>query len=412
MKRPKINVYDFRDKFRNTQNTVFNTLNKLLSMYEYKNFPETFSVRNFELYLHLYGFSINAIAKPRDGVEGLYTFNGGLGGEPDIYHFPTLAIVANPALDKSLNLKIGTECVVVKNDSLLQGTMPIIEKYSSLLAEAELSMLIKIISSRTSTLISASDSRTIQSAKDYLCDLESGKLGVIADNAFLESLKTQPYAGGGAGAENLTDLIEIRQYLRACLNNDLGLPSNYNLKRERISNTESQFDYEALKPFIDDMTKCRKQGIEEINALFGYNIEVELSSSWAQVQQIRPENVEGEDKLNPNTADTDNITIEPIEETYIKEDNDKEEEAPEVDNKDEVTPEESDKSEEATEESDKSEEATEESDKEEEATEESDKEEEGSEESDTRDIDTDTESDTSDTDTENEEDADKEDEEK
>ena len=395
MKRPKINVYDFRDKFRNTQNTVFNTLNKLLSMYEYKNVPDTFSVRNFELYLHLYGFSINAIAKPRDGVEGLYTFNGGLGGEPDIYHFPTLAIVANPALEKSLNLKIGTECVVVKNDSLLQGTMPIIEKYSSLLAEAELSMLIKIISSRTSTLISASDSRTIQSAKDYLCDLESGKLGVIADNAFLESLKTQPYAGGGAGAENLTDLIEIRQYLRACLNNDLGLPSNYNLKRERISNTESQFDYEALKPFIDDMTKCRKQGIEEINELFGYNIEVELASSWAQVQQIRPENVEGEDKLNPNTADTDSITIEPIEETYIKE------EAPEDDNKEEATPEESDK-EEAT---------PEESDKEEEAPEESDKEEEGSEESATSDT-GDTESDTSDTDTENEKDDDKEDEEK
>lgn len=395
MKRPKINVYDFRDKFRNTQNTVFNTLNKLLSMYEYKNVPETFSVRNFELYLHLYGFSINAIAKPRDGVEGLYTFNGGLGGEPDIYHFPTLAIVANPALDKSLNLKIGTECVVVKNDSLLQGTMPIIEKYSSLLAEAELSMLIKIISSRTSTLISASDSRTIQSAKDYLCDLESGKLGVIADNAFLESLKTQPYAGGGAGAENLTDLIEIRQYLRACLNNDLGLPSNYNLKRERISNTESQFDYEALKPFIDDMTKCRKQGIEEINALFGFNIEVELSSSWAQVQQIRPENVEGEDKLNPNTADTDIITIEPIEDSYIKEE----------------VPEETDKEEEAPEDDNKEEEAPEESDKEEEASEDNDKEEEGSEESATSDN-SDTESDTSDTDTENEKDADKEDEEK
>lgn len=385
MKRPKINVYDFRDKFRNTQNTVFNTLNKLLSMYEYKNIPDTFSVRNFELYLHLYGFSINAIAKPRDGVEGLYTFNGGLGGEPDIYHFPTLAIVANPALDKSLNLKIGTECVVVKNDSLLQGTMPIIEKYSSLLAEAELSMLIKIISSRTSTLISASDSRTIQSAKDYLCDLESGKLGVIADNAFLESLKTQPYAGGGAGAENLTDLIEIRQYLRACLNNDLGLPSNYNLKRERISNTESQFDYEALKPFIDDMTKCRKQGIEEINALFGYNIEVELASSWAQVQQIRPENVEGEDKLNPNTADTDSITIEPIEDSYIKE--------------------------EVPEETDKEEEAPEDDNKEEEASEDNEKEEEGSEESATSDN-SDTESDTSDTDTENEKDADKEDEEK
>ena len=338
MKRPKVTTYDFRDKYRNTQNTVFNTLNKLLSMYEYKNVPETFSVRNFELYLHLYGFSINAIAKPRDGVEGLYTFNGGLGGEPDIYHFPTMAIVANPALDKSLNLKIGKDCVVVKNDSLLQGTLPIIEKYASLLAEAELSMLIKIISSRTSTLISASDSRTIQSAKDYLCDLESGKLGVIADNAFLESLKTQPYASGGAGAETLTDLIEIRQYLRACLNNDLGLPSNYNLKRERISNTESQFDYEALKPFIDDMTKCRELGIQEINELFGYDIEVSLSSSWKQVQQIRPENVEGEDNRNPNTADDTEPEVTTIIEDVPEETEEaesKEEETEEAESKEE-----------------------------------------------------------------------------
>lgn len=391
MKQPKITVYDFRDKHLNTQNTIFHTLNKLMSMYEYKNVPDTFSVRNFELYLNIYGFSINAIAKPRNGDEGLYTFNGSLGGVPDIYHFPTLAIVANPALEKSLELKIGEECVVVKNDSLLQGTMKIIEKYSTLLSEAELSMYIKIISARASTLISASDSRTIQSAKDYLSDLENGKLGVIADNAFLESLKTQPYAGSGTGAENLTDLIEIRQYLRACLNNDLGLPSNYNLKRERISNTESQFDYEALKPFIDDMTKCRKKGIEEINALFGYNIEVELASSWAQVQQIHPENVEGENKLNPNTADTDLITedtqasTEEEKEEFTSEESDKEDEASEENDKEEVTSEEADNDEESSEEDDKEEETSEESDKEEDASEADDKEEEASEDDDKED---------------------------
>ena len=385
MKRPKITTYDFRDKFRNTQNTVFNTLNKLMSMYEYRNVPDTFSVRNFELYLHVYGYSINAIAKPRDGEEGLYTFNGGLGGEPDINYFPTLAIIANPALEKSLELKIGKECVVVKNDSLLQGTMPIIEKYATLISEAELSMYIKIISARASTLISASDTRTIQSAKDYLTELEMGKLGVIADNAFLESLKTQPYASGGSGAETLTDLIEIRQYLRACLNNDFGLPSNYNLKRERISNTESQFDYEALKPFIDDMTKCRKKGIEEINNLFGYNIEVKLSSSWEQVQLIHPENVEGVDNMNPNTAETpaekrdyvetDSIkVVEKEEETENKEE-DTENKEEETESKEEDTESKEEDTEEETAEGENKEETTEETEDTEEDDEEKKKEE-------------------------------------
>ena len=132
-------------------------------------------------------------------------------------------------------------------------------------------------------MISASDDRTKASAEKYLEDVANGKLGVIAESAFLEGLKSQPY--GHTGNTSLTNLIELMQYQKASWYNELGLNANYNMKRESINSGESQLNDDALIPLVDDMLRQRELGAEKVNEMFGTNITVKLAYAWEDNQQ-------------------------------------------------------------------------------------------------------------------------------
>ena len=262
---------------------VFYMLNRTQVMFDYKNLPETIPARNLEIMLQLNGNIFFTKVKGE-----FYVFTGGLGGERDVYYEPTIYTVANPYLNYSKNLVIGEDGILIRNDSYGVGLLPMFQKYAALLAENELTMRIADINDRIMFLLAAADDRTKASAEKFLADVKDGKLGVISDNAFLESLKALPTAT--QNAVRLTDLIEFEQYLRAGWFNDLGINANYNMKRESISPDEAQLNDDALLPFVDDMLEMRRIGIEEVNKKYNLDIEVNLASSWLkeQMQQITP----------------------------------------------------------------------------------------------------------------------------
>ena len=99
---------------------------------------------------------------------------------------------------------------------------------------------------------------------------------------FLNGITTQPY--GEHNYQRLTDLIEYQQYMKASWFNELGLNSNYNMKREAITSNESQLNDDMLLPLIDDMMTCRKRFIDEVNAMFGTEISIDWASSWKDNQ--------------------------------------------------------------------------------------------------------------------------------
>lgn len=270
----KVN-HDPRDKDRAAYYHVGYMLDRTQQMFTYDGLPDTIPARMLELYLQINGHL--AFAR-HDG--GLYVYTGGLGGEPDVYYQPTIYTIANPAQNWSANLAIGQECVVMRNDSLYLGLIPLFRRYAHALAENELSLWVSDINSRMISLISASDDRTIESARKYLEDVEKGKLGVIAENAFLEGLKAQPLTASGRPV--LMDLMEYEQYLKSGWYNDIGLDSNYNMKRERLNTAEVEMNNDSLAPLVDDMLHCREEGLKAANALFGTEMTVRLASAWEQ----------------------------------------------------------------------------------------------------------------------------------
>lgn len=265
-------LYDYTNKTTNVLHYRYQILNKILTMFKYHGLPVTIPQRNLELQLIQNGYSCIA-----EYNNNLYAFYGGLGGEPNVYNEPTICTVANSALNLSKEFTIDRDCVIMRNDSMLLGMLPTVNRYATELTENDISTIVAMINSRITTIFSTGDNQTKESAIQYLHDISIGRLGVVSDNTFIESLKVNPV---GQKTQLFSELIQINQYLKACLNNDIGLQANTQLKKERLVSAEVETSSEGVYPIVDDMINQRREALEKINAMFGTNISVEFTSSW------------------------------------------------------------------------------------------------------------------------------------
>lgn len=265
-------MIDLTDKKRQLSNFKAVMFDKTLSMFVWEGLPESLPEVELEKLLQLNGFAV--IAK----YEGkLYAFDAGFKGQ-NVYNRPTHAIISNPALNFNATLEIDKDCVLIKNDDMQQGLTRVYDKYGQLLIENEITMLINDYNKRIPFTISASDDATIVSAKAYLQKIIDGSIGVIGENKLFKSLNINQAAT--TSVTDFADLYGYHQFLTAELNNLIGLATNNNMKRERLTTNEIEVNKNASYPFTDNMLRNRQTAVDKINELFGTDIKVEYSSIW------------------------------------------------------------------------------------------------------------------------------------
>lgn len=264
-------------------------------MFEYENLPSTIPQRQLELILQTNGWiSVFQATERKTGQKALYASFGGLAGAPNPYYLPSEFVLANPALTGQNNYKINDDCVIIPNDSTYQGLTPMLSRYAKLIAENEVSIGVAEVNARLISLITAEDDTQKAAAEKLIKDVYDGKLSVVGNVNVFEGLKTLPYSSSGQN-NNLTQLIEMQQFLKASCFNELGINSNYNMKRESINASEAQMGEDALIPLALDMLHCREEGVEKVNEMFGTDIRVKLASVWENnvlENDIVAENVE------------------------------------------------------------------------------------------------------------------------
>ena len=295
--------WDRTEKDVNVRNQVLYMINRSLLMFRYHGLPESIPAIELERILQTNGYA--GITE----VNGeLYALYGGLGGMYDAYGRPTIMTVANPWLNFNATLTIGEDVTLMRNDTMMMGLIPIFSKYTTIMNENEITMVLASISKRVNNLISVSDDNTAESARTYLKKLEEGDLGYIFESKLFESLKTSPMGSGGH--VQLTELIELQQYLKASMYNEIGLNANFNMKRERLNSSEVEMNSDNLYPLVDNMLEHRRLALEEINKKYGLNISVEFNSSWDyRINQGEPINTQG-----VGTGGDEAVTDQPEEE--------------------------------------------------------------------------------------------------
>ena len=267
-------------------------LNKSLTMFEWKNLPDTLPAVEIEKQLQTNGYSI--IAK----VQGnIYAFQGGFSGQ-DPYNQPTKAIVNNPSLKYNSTFTINEDCVIIKNDDMQQGLIHIYNKYGTLLIENQITMLMTDYNYRMPFTISSKDDSTTQSAREYLQKVIDGSLGVIGEAKLFDALKVTPT--NNKGVNSFADLYGYQQFIEAQLNNTIGLATNNNMKRERLTTNEIEVNKNASYPLIDNMLRNRKQAVEKINKMFDLEIDVEFSSIWNGTNEDDNNGTNGDNLTNNN----------------------------------------------------------------------------------------------------------------
>lgn len=282
-----INLIDYVKKKTKSSEYYFRyLLDRTMMMFEYKNLPDTIDPNVLERYLQ-----VNGVACITEAKGKLYCFGGSWGGEQDVYYRPTKFIIANPHIsqlteDKTFTKEVtifGDEPhtgVLMRNDTEWASLTPLIARYAVLMCENCVTIRVADIMLRILALLTAGTDKEKKSAEAYLSKLEAGELGIIGSNSFKQSINMQsPPSNNGS---YLTQFIELQQYLKGSFFNELGLRANYNMKREAIGAGESTLDADAILPLCDNMLKCRREDISQLNDLYGLDIKVDFSSAWLE----------------------------------------------------------------------------------------------------------------------------------
>lgn len=322
-----------KDKFKygvcdveQNYNFYFNwLLGKLHEIFVWENLPqgvdETFM--NQELFLNGY-----CCFFAQDG--NIYGLNAGLGGAPNEYYEPTEAIIANPVLG-SKNLKIDDECVIMWNtkedkDSICgtKGLYPLIHQTATLLADNIVSINCAQINTRVQALVVADSTPQKNSAELVMKELYSGKPYKVLEDTMIDKIKVNPITANPAA--NISELVELHQYIIANFYNNIGIKTNYQMKKERMITDEINSLNDFLAVSLDAMLSSRQEAVEKINEMFGTNISVKLKD-YLQVfiedNESPEEQSAGEDIQEANEKDDAPASVNDQEaaEPYKREEN-------------------------------------------------------------------------------------------
>lgn len=281
------------DKEKSVQEIATYFLLRLMKMFKYEGLPEEIPVDclNKMLLTNGYGFftkykSTNSLGEQKDQF---YFFKGRMGDVIDAYYRPTKIIVSNPGANcyETFDLAkqkggtyYGEKGVIIRNDTLYHGLMPLILRYSYLLAENLITMRTADVFLRIIALISAQDDKTYVSAGEFIKAIENGKMMAVAEGKFFEGVKMQsPPSNNGS---YLTQFIEYQQYFLGSFFNEIGLNANFNMKRESIAKSESSLNEDSMLPLCQNMLMCRQEDFNVVNEMFGLDIKVSFDSAWLQ----------------------------------------------------------------------------------------------------------------------------------
>lgn len=283
-------TYSITNKIKNVHSIIDGVLNKTLTMFLYTNLPDTLPIEELEKILQLSGVGfVTMIDEQLVILKGDYNYD-----EVDIYNrpFKINCYLPNKKQYKMFNISDG---VIIKNDYLERGLLPIFRKWGYLINESELTLIIANRYKRMVKTFIANDDPTAESVRNYLTKVDNGESSVIASNILWDSIKID----SETNTNTLHELIEYDNYIKSELYKEIGLYSNDNMKKERLITSEVENGMNSIYPLVDNMLNCRKQAIDEINKKFNTVISVEFTSSWEYRlnlgENLTEEEVEEED---------------------------------------------------------------------------------------------------------------------
>lgn len=281
-------------------------LNKASSIFVYENVPDTIDIDFLKTSLLLNG-NLTFFKES----EGLRCWTCGLSDRVTHYNTNSKAILAHPCY-KSREMKIGKDCEVVYNSPIDKwtplGIRPLLEQYSTLLADNLVSINTAQINSRVSSIYVATDNASAKSGELALKRIYSGKpYTIVESNPVFEGFKVNPISTTHNGI--ISELVDLHNYILANFYKSIGVMDNEVSKKERMITGEIDSQRNGTEYNVFDMLAIRQECFEKVNSLFGTNITVSLNPLLIQKEEQEYEEVVNEDGIETErdleTTDSD-----------------------------------------------------------------------------------------------------------
>ena len=222
-----------------------------------------------------------------DFNEKLYACIGNRGGAPNEYYLPSRFIIANPVLG-SKEVRIGEDGVVIYNTKIDKyvwtGTGPIfasglcdyIAQTATILADNVISINCVQVNTRVSTFFTADSESQALEGEATLKKMYAGCPYLILKSDILEKLNINP-VNAAAASQNITELIELNNFVISSFFQNIGIRANNNMKRERLVTDEVEAQNDYLEINVLEFLAPWQDGLDEVNKMYGTSLKVRLN---------------------------------------------------------------------------------------------------------------------------------------
>lgn len=249
-------------------------IQKLISVFKFEGLPDYWSKDYFLYTLFVFGY-VTVFNTDKFGIIPQHCSLAGY----DVFYRPNKCLVANPLINKTLELKIGYNCELVKMQPDYCGAWDIISYYADLMALASESIAVNLINSKFAYVFAADSKTGAESLKKLYDEIAGGKPAAFADKnlfkedgspswvMFINNLR-QNYIGG--------DLLEDLAKIDSRFNTDIGIPNVNIAKNSGVSDSEVMSNNVDTKSKASLWLETIQDGVNKVNDMFGLDISVSL----------------------------------------------------------------------------------------------------------------------------------------
>lgn len=305
--------YDIIDKEQSVCDFDLDFLNRSLGMFDYEKLPDTIPEDDAESILQINGAGIVT-----DHNDDLIMLWGSWAPPYNCYYKPMNVLVCNPwaKIDRTYKIQDDEEAVLIKNDPRCRGLMPIFNRAATMMTEAQITFYRALINFRAMFVFTGDEDADKKTADEFMKAIEEGKSGKMLTAGFEKQIAAQPLL---AQASNyITQSIEAQQYVIAKMfNEQIGLQSTFNMKRERQTANETQLDEDPLRPLIDAMLEERQKGWDKVNRKYGTDVSVSFKGVWSKYNKSLIKDGDGMPAIEDETVEDPAAEIEEVLEEAV-----------------------------------------------------------------------------------------------
>lgn len=271
----------------------YNRLTELaISMFEWKNLPETIDPRFLELILFADGFGVFFY----DEVLGYLTLRTMIGGPLDVYQIPTMRrAYASNGYNRELDPE---NSVLIFNNMLHCNSLLEVENFSHRLWELDRIIDVNAKAQKTPILISCDESQRL-TMKNVYAKYDGNQPVIYGDkNIRPDSIKVL-----STGAPYVADkLYTLKTEIWNEALTFLGISNINVVKKERLITDEVTRNLGGVMASRYSRLNARQQACEQINKMFGLNVECVYREDF---RSDDPDYLEDESEINDPTVEGD-----------------------------------------------------------------------------------------------------------